>query len=176
MNIPNILTGLRFVMIPLYVAVFSFEGTQKIWSVLIFILASATDVLDGYIARKYNMSTRWGQLADPLADKLMQISVILALVINGNLPIWFVVLVALKEILMILGSAFLCSKNTFVKSNVLGKLNTVVLFLVLCAFHVFPSMPPAFATSLLVVSLLLSLSAMVHYAYYYLSQAKNKQE
>ena len=176
MNIPNILTGLRFVMIPLYIAVFSFESTQKIWSVLIFILASATDVLVGYIARKYNMSTRWGQLADPLVDKLMQITVILALVISDILPIWFVVLVALKELLMIIGSAFLCSKKTYVKSNIFGKLNTVVLFLVLCAFHVFPSMPTALATSLLIVSLLLSLSAMVHYAYYYLTRAKNEEE
>jgi len=176
MNIPNILTGLRFVMIPLYVAVFHLEGTQKIWSVLIFILASATDVLDGYIARKYNMSTRWGQLADPLADKLMQIAVILSLVISGILPIWFVFLVAVKEILMIVGSAFLCIKNTFVKSNIFGKLNTVVLFLVLCAFHVLPSMSPMLATSLLVFSLLLSHSTMIQYAYYYLKQTKNEQK
>ena len=132
MNIPNILTTLRFFMIPCYAWVFCIEGEYKILSAAIFILASITDVLDGYIARKYNMSTRWGQLMDPLADKLMQITVIVSMLITGIMPSWFVILCAVKEGLMILGGIFLYTKKTYVKANIFGKLNTVVMFVALC--------------------------------------------
>ncbi len=170
MNVPNFLTGLRFVMVPLYACTFALEGPLKLWSVLIFVLASITDVLDGYIARKYNLTTKWGQLADPLADKLMQITVLICLTVGGILPLWFVVLVAAKELAMILCSTFLYTKKTYVKSNIFGKLNTVVLFIILCAFHLIPNIPAPLTTTLLVISLGLSFFATGYYAYCYLKK------
>ena len=129
MNIPNILTVFRLCLIPVYIAVFATEGSTKELSAIIFIAASVTDVLDGYIARKYNMTTWVGQLLDPLADKLMQLTVVISLMIAKILPIWFVAILAVKECLMIAGGIFLYSKKTYVKSNILGKMNTVILFL-----------------------------------------------
>jgi len=127
-NVPNILTSLRFFMIPVYILVFFLEDGTKQFSAWIFLLASFTDVLDGYIARKFNLCTRWGQVMDPLADKLMQITVIASLVCVGRVPIWFVCYLVIMEIVMILAGAFLFKNKIYIKSNIFGKTNTVLLF------------------------------------------------
>ena len=74
MNVPNALTILRMLMIPLMVYVFNSFGAH--WALLVYVVASATDVLDGYIARKYNQITDFGKLMDPLADKLMVLTML----------------------------------------------------------------------------------------------------
>ena len=102
MNIPNMLSILRLFLVPVFILVFLFEGDQKTIAAIVFIIASITDVLDGYIARKYNMSTKTGQLLDPLADKLMQIAVVVSLLCAKMVPLWFVLVLASKELLMIL--------------------------------------------------------------------------
>lgn len=176
MNIPNILTGLRFLMIPLYCWVFSIEPEAKFWSAAIFVLASLTDVLDGYIARKYDMTTKWGQLMDPLADKLMQIAVIITMVLAGIVPNWFVMVLVIKECLFIFGSIFLYTKKTFVQSNIFGKLNTVVLFVAMTILLVFPDTNPVFENVILGVSVAMGVCASVSYLYsYFLQQKKFKQ-
>ena len=76
MNIPNLLSIFRLALIPVFaVVIFSPIPNSALWACLIFLLSGATDVLDGYIARKYNMITNVGKVLDPLADKLMQITV-----------------------------------------------------------------------------------------------------
>ena len=119
-NVPNILTSLRFFMIPFYIVVFCLEDDVKQVSAWIFVLASATDVLDGYIARRFKLTTRWGQVMDPLADKLMQITVLVSLVCIEMVPIWFVVYLALMEVCMILAGAFLFKNKIYIKSNLFG--------------------------------------------------------
>lgn len=128
-NIPNILTTLRLFMVPVYVLVFCVEDATKQLSASIFILASATDVLDGYIARRFNMTSKWGQLMDPLADKLMQITVLVSLVCVGKVPLWFLIYLAILEIVMILAGVFLYKNKIYIKSNIFGKANTVLLFI-----------------------------------------------
>ncbi|MEG1880624.1 MAG: CDP-alcohol phosphatidyltransferase family protein, partial [Oscillospiraceae bacterium] len=163
MNIPNILTTIRLIMIPLYVYTFGLEGEIKLWSAVIFVLASFTDVLDGYIARKYNQSTKWGQLMDPLADKLMQITVITTMVFAKIIPLWFVVILVAKELLMLIGSAFLLWKKIIVKANIFGKLNTVFLFLVITLLLLIPSTNNIFETILLCASIGFSVFTMATY-------------
>ncbi len=176
MNIPNILTLIRLFMVPLFVVVFHNEEGIRTFSMLIFVLASATDVLDGYIARKYNMSTRWGQLMDPLADKCMQLAVILSLFYVGQVPGWFLVILVAKELIMIMGSAFLYSKKTYVKANVFGKLNTVFLFLVMTLLLLIPDLNWVLKTMLLGISATLAVLAGVTYSYlYFLQNKKFKQ-
>ncbi len=167
MNIPNILTLIRLFMVPLYVVIFYCEDGMRIWSTVIFVLASATDVLDGYIARKYNMSTRWGQLMDPLADKCMQLAVMLTLFSVKLVPGWFLGILVAKEAMMIIGGAFLYSKKTYVKANHAGKLNTVFLFLVMTLLLLVPSMNPVVKTILLGLSAMLTLLAGATYSYRY---------
>ena len=108
MNIPNILTAIRFFLIPVFCIVyFSSINNQFMISIIIFLISGITDVLDGYIARKYDMVTKWGTLLDPLADKLMLLTVLFCLSRTHVIPIWIFILILAKEGLMILGGLLL---------------------------------------------------------------------
>ncbi len=175
MNIPNMLTILRLFLVPVFVFVFLFEGDQKTIAAAIFILASATDVLDGYIARKYNMSTKTGQLLDPLADKLMQIAVVVSMLCAKMVPLWFVLVLASKELLMILGGYFLYTKKTFVKSNIFGKANTVVMFCAMVILLVFSETNETVKNVMLDVTLVTNIVASTSYLYlYFIKQERFK--
>jgi len=92
------------------------EGQYKV-AVFLFLLSSLTDILDGYIARKFNMVTPWGKLADPLADKLMQLTATILLIIQEKIPLIILFVVAAKELLMGAGSIFLYKKKNYVVSS-----------------------------------------------------------
>ena len=120
MNVPNALTILRMLMIPLMVYVFNSFGAH--WALLVYVVASATDVLDGYIARKYNQITDFGKLMDPLADKLMVLTMLYMLSTRAYIPMWVLIVVACKELVMVLGAALLLGgKQAVVMANQLGK-------------------------------------------------------
>ena len=174
-NIPNILTLIRLCLVPVFILVFLLEGGQRTAAATIFIFASVTDVLDGYIARKYNATSKVGQLLDPLADKLMQISAIVMMMSVKILPLWFVLILATKEILMICGGYFLYSKKTYVKSNFFGKLNTVVMFVAIVVLMLYSETSPTLQKVMLGIVVCTSLSAIVSYVYlYFLHQKKFK--
>ena len=97
--IPNYLTILRLIFVPI---IFALILLEYYWAAFIFfVIANITDVLDGRIARKYNLITDWGKLMDPLADKITQISTISALIIKGIIPFWILVVITAKELIMI---------------------------------------------------------------------------
>ncbi len=166
-NIPNILTLFRLLLVPLFIIVFHSEQNMHLLAAIIFIVASITDVADGYIARKYNMTSRWGQLMDPLADKCMQLAVIISLFSAGQVPGWFILLLVVKEVTMITGGVFLYSKKTYVKANAFGKLNTVFLFLVMSLILFLPDMNSWVKDVLLGISAMLMLLAAATYLYLY---------
>ncbi|MBP3337700.1 MAG: CDP-diacylglycerol--glycerol-3-phosphate 3-phosphatidyltransferase [Clostridia bacterium] len=176
MSIPNILTVLRLILVPVFAVVFHFEGEAKVASAIIFMVASITDVLDGYIARKFNMSTKIGQLLDPLADKLMQLTAIVCLTLSGRLPLWFIIILAIKEILLIAGCTFLYIKKTYAKSNIFGKLYTVVLFVALMLLMAVPEFSTLFELLLLLIVVGIGIFALSAYCYsYFLQHKKFKQ-
>lgn len=131
MNIPNILTLLRFLLIPVFIYVF-YSGAENsiILAFYVFLLAGITDVLDGYIARKYNVITKWGQAMDPLADKLMQITVLACLTHRQYIPLWVILVIGAKETLLIFGSMVLyyCGNKLVIPSNNFGKTATVFFY------------------------------------------------
>lgn len=172
MNIPNMLTVLRLFLVPVFILVFLFEGDQKTAAAIVFIIASTTDVLDGYIARKYNMSTKTGQLLDPLADKLMQIAVVVSLLCAKMVPLWFVLILASKELLMILGGFFLYTKKNFVRSNIFGKANTVVMFCAMVILLIFSETNETLKNIILNVTMVTNIVAMVSYMYTYFIKKK----
>jgi len=132
MNLPNILTTLRLLLIPVFIYVFFvFEDNNLIYATGIFFLAGVTDALDGYLARKYHQVTKIGQALDPLADKLMQLTVIICFTIAGILPLWILFVVGIKEGLMILGAAILYTRRdkTVIPANKLGKVSTILFYL-----------------------------------------------
>ena len=129
MNIPNILTILRFLLIPAFAYFLSVRN--YVVAVLLFLAGGLTDVLDGYIARKFNLITSWGKIADPMADKLMQITAVVILsAVLRIIPIELVLVILAKEILMGLGALALYRQKKYVVSaNWYGKMTTVIFYL-----------------------------------------------
>ena len=126
-HIPNILTIIRFLLIPIIV-LYIFSG-NFILAFVFFTLSGLTDIADGFIARKFNLISNFGKLMDPLADKLTQISTLASLAIVHIIPIWILVIVLLKEFVMIVGASFLYGKDVVVYSKWYGKLATVLLYI-----------------------------------------------
>lgn len=98
MNLPNKLTLLRIILAPLFMAVlyWGFPGADYA-ALVIFIIASLTDLLDGKIARKYNLVTDFGKFADPLADKILVVAAMLWFVECGRMPAWMLMIVITRE-------------------------------------------------------------------------------
>ena len=103
MNLPNKLTLFRVILIPVFVVfmLVSVTGDTDKWIALaIFIIASLTDLLDGKIARKYNLITDFGKFMDPLADKLLVCSAMICLVSLGKIPAWIVIVIIAREFII----------------------------------------------------------------------------
>ena len=132
-NIPNILTIVRFLLIPVFLWVYltAVEPEQFMLAALVLTLSGITDVLDGQIARRYNMETAWGRAADPVADKATQIAVAFAVWHNYPQLVYVFGLVFIKELSMIAGGIGLYRKFNMIKSaRWFGKLATLVFYLV----------------------------------------------
>lgn len=127
-NIPNILTIIRFILIPFIFT--SVVNEDFLATIVIFTISAITDMLDGYIARKYNYITDIGKLIDPLADKLTQMSLLLSLAILKILPWWIFAIVFIKECVMIIAASLMYKKDdVVVYSKWYGKLATVLFYL-----------------------------------------------
>ena len=116
MNLPNKLTILRTLMIPvfLFFLLTDCAGDYSKWiAVVVFILASLTDFLDGHIARKYNLVTNFGKFMDPLADKLLVCSALICFVELDKLPAWMVIIIIAREFI-ISGFRLVASDNGIV--------------------------------------------------------------
>ena len=134
-NIPNILTVIRFILIPFII--YYLSANNYIMTFFILTVSSLTDILDGYIARKYNLITDFGKLIDPLADKATQILTLGTLVIKNVIPVWILGLIVLKEIIMIAGASFLYGKELVVSSKWYGKLSTVLIYIaIVCSLFI----------------------------------------
>lgn len=139
MNLPNILTLIRFALVPV-MGIFLAQRNFTV-AIIIYIIASITDILDGYIARKYNQITNFGKILDPLADKLLQFTAIIGLWALGIIPVWIPPIFFLKEVLMGLGCIKLLKKDIIVPSKWFGKLSTVLLFLAIITSMLSPNLP-----------------------------------
>lgn len=133
MNVANAITLTRFIFIPLFCAAF-FSGKEEANLLAFLVLAAAglSDVLDGYIARRTNQVTEQGKLLDPLADKLLTLTVIFSFVISHRLTWLEASLFFIRDIGMIVGSTFLYfrGKKEVPQANKFGKATTVLYYLV----------------------------------------------
>lgn len=139
MNLPNKLTIFRVILIPFFVFFLlypSFEEYGNYIAVTIFIVASLTDLADGYIARKYNLVTNFGKFMDPLADKLLVCAAMICLVETGQLDSWIVVIIISREFI-ISGFRLVASDNgVVIAASYWGKFKTtfqmlMIVFLIL---------------------------------------------
>lgn len=134
-HVPNILTVARFFLIPFII--YFIVVDQYVMAFIFLTLSGITDILDGFIARKFNFITNFGKLIDPLADKATQLSVLLTLAFKDIIPFWIIIIVALKEATMIAGASFLYGKELVVSSRWFGKLATVLFYVaIVCSFGI----------------------------------------
>ncbi|MBP3241607.1 MAG: CDP-diacylglycerol--glycerol-3-phosphate 3-phosphatidyltransferase [Oribacterium sp.] len=128
MNLPNKLTLLRIIMIPLFVILLLLEGGQnqylRIASLIVFCLASFTDFLDGQIARKQNLVTDFGKFMDPLADKLLVCSALICLIELNQLPAWYVIVIIAREFIISGFRLVAADKGIVIAASWWGKFKT----------------------------------------------------
>ncbi len=125
MNIPNILTLIRILMVPFLLIFMLVDSMQNfVVALIIFSLASFTDFLDGYIARKYNLITKLGKLIDPLADKILTISAFVALVHLNLINPWIVIAIISREFIVSGFRTVAASEGRVIAASYWGKLKT----------------------------------------------------
>lgn len=128
MNLPNKLTILRVVFIPFFLVALLVDGIPagKWIALALFVIASLTDMLDGKIARKYNLVTNFGKFMDPLADKLLVSAALIAFIELGKIPAWVVIVIISREFI-ISGFRLVASDNgVVIAASYWGKIKTVI--------------------------------------------------
>ncbi len=134
MNLPNKLTMFRVILIPFFVVFLLVDITtiDKWIALAIFIVASLTDLLDGKIARKYNLVTNFGKFMDPLADKLLVFSALICLVELSKIPAWIVIVIIAREFI-ISGFRLIASDNgVVIAASYWGKFKTTFQIVMIC--------------------------------------------
>ena len=131
-NVPNCLTILRMLLIPVFLIAYYQLPEKRYVALFVFAAASLTDCLDGYLARRLNQITSFGKLCDPLADKIMVLTLLFCMADGGYLVPdsralnWAILFVMLfKELFLMTGSLFLLRRGTVVQANIWGKSATV---------------------------------------------------
>lgn len=167
MNLPNKLTILRVIMIPFFLVALLVEGIPagKWIALAIFIIASFTDMLDGKIARKYNLITNFGKFMDPLADKLLVSAALIALIPLGKIPAWVVIVIISREFI-ISGFRLIASDNgVVIAASYWGKIKTVtqMVMIVLLIADFSNSVMNVLETVFIYLALALTVISLVDY-------------
>ena len=167
MNLPNKLTILRVIMIPFFVLALLYDGgenqTLRYVAAAIFIIASLTDMLDGKIARKYNLVTNFGKFMDPLADKLLVCSALICMIELRELPAWMVIIIISREFI-ISGFRLVASDNgVVIAASYWGKFKTTfqMIGVVLLIFNI-PALS-TLTTIIVWIALALTVISLVDY-------------
>lgn len=179
MSVPNIITVFRILLIPVFVTQL-FSGHYYA-AFCLLLLSGLTDVLDGFIARKFNMVTKLGTVLDPLADKLVQFTVFICLYAADLIPLWLVLLLMIKELSMGVGTFVLLKHRVVVKANASGKIATVVFYLTAVVVFIlrfkFPQMELCgVATTLACIAVISAFYAMGSYARIFFKVLKDGKE
>ena len=176
-NVPNLLTFLRAMLVPVILWLLAVDDdtgpfpdamagdTARWWAFGIFLFAAATDSVDGWVARRWHGVTRWGQLADPIADKLLIIGSLASLALVGELPWWAVNVIVAREVAVTLLRVLLVSRTGLVMpASVWGKAKTVSQVVAVAAF-LLPDMPMTLLAWLLNIAVLLTVWSGIEYAF-----------
>ena len=174
MNTPNKLTIARVIMIPFFVALLMYDiaGSAVKWIALaIFIIASLTDTLDGYLARRDNLVTNFGKFMDPLADKLLVCSALICFTSLGTLPAWITIVIIAREFI-ISGFRLIAADNGIViAASYWGKFKTVsqMIMIILMIMDIQNTVFQTLITVFIVIAVALTVISLIDYI------LKNKQ-
>ena len=167
MNLPNKITVFRILMIPFFVTCMLIKEIpyHEIIAGVIFIIAALSDLVDGKIARRFNLVTNFGKFMDPLADKLLVQSALLCFVANGLLPAWIAIVIMSREFIISGFRLVAADKGIVIAAGYLGKLKTVfqMVMSVMLIFHF--SHPVWLVTEQIFIwgSLILTIVSLVDY-------------
>ena len=176
-HIPNILSIFRIILV--FVFSFVYFGLNHVNSsqiaFCVFILAGLTDVVDGFLARKYSWISNAGKILDPLADKMMQCTVLICLLIDNRIPMWFATPFVLKELLILAGGLFILKdRKVVVVSNIVGKLAAFVFYAIIGVVMLWGHLiDPIIIYVICGISLGLTVLALFNYMFKYLSVPKS---
>lgn len=167
MNLPNKLTILRVILIIPFVILMLTEGIPfgKWIALAIFCIASLTDMLDGMIARKYNLITNFGKFMDPLADKLLVCAAMICLINKGTLPAWAVIIIISREF-VISGFRLIASDNgVVIAASYWGKFKTVVQMVMIIMMIADFEVLSLLTTIVMYVAVALTIISLIDYLY-----------
>lgn len=172
-HLPNILTLMRMCLVPIFPFVFFSANPNSHYQALgIYVLASLTDILDGYLARRYNLVTIIGTVLDPLADKLMLLMAIICLYIDHSIPSWaFLFILVSESFMIIIGSYMYFRKKRFViPSNRFGKSATIIFFIGVALNILLPNL--LISTLVFGAAVIMKIIALSTYSLHYLQHHK----
>jgi CDP-diacylglycerol--glycerol-3-phosphate 3-phosphatidyltransferase len=177
LNTPNILSIFRLCLVPVFVMTyFSGIAHAEVYAVCVYALATLTDFLDGYLARRFKLITNLGKVLDPLGDKMFTFSVLVCICIDRIIPLWVVAIFFLKELMMGLGSLVIHRrvKAEIPPSNILGKTATVLFFLACVVLLLSDNIPRPAAVTMICLCLVVSLAAFISYVSSFLIIMKHR--
>jgi CDP-diacylglycerol--glycerol-3-phosphate 3-phosphatidyltransferase len=165
-NAPNVLTVMRILMVPVLLAAL-LHGTPNgdLLAAIVFALASATDFLDGYLARSRNLVTTFGKVMDPLADKLLVIGALLALVSQDRLAAWVAMVIIARELLVTAMRSAAGQQGVIVPAGTFGKIKTVFQILAILALISFRS-GPLWVDLLVLLTVALTVASGIDYFFH----------
>jgi len=168
MNLPNKLTVLRVILIPFFVFFLLFDPSNDVfkWVALaIFVIASLTDMLDGKIARKYNLITDFGKFMDPLADKLLVCSAMIGLIELGRIPSWIVIIIIAREFVISGFRLIAADKGRVIAASYWGKFKTTfqMIMVILMIANINHPVISILTTVIMWVALALTIISLVDY-------------
>lgn len=176
LTIPNFLSLFRILLIPLIVVLYC-HYELHLAAVGVIALSALTDIVDGKIARHFNMVSDFGKFLDPVADKLTQAALMLCLVSRYPAMLALFLLMAVREaVQFFLGLAALKATDNLNSAQWYGKVSTVVIYAVMIVLFLFPAIPNAVAYVLMILCAVVLVSSMILYARFFRKDAKGQRE
>lgn len=174
MNLPNLLTSIRILLIPVFIFLFLSPGPiRSVWAAVIFTMASLTDLLDGYLARRWKQITRLGKLLDPIADKLLILSALILLVDFNRVSAWIAIVLIGREVAVTGLRAIASSEGIVISAEPMGKYKLAIQVAAVVLLILDYQAPyvhfRAWGTALLWISMILSVSSAIQYGMRYLT-------
>lgn len=160
-KIPNILSVFRIILIPVFIYCYFVHEPFKYASFVVVAVSFLTDVVDGAVARKYDLITELGRILDPLADKLTQVTILVSLWIDKRIPLIVLLIVICKELTMLIGAIYIKGqlKSNVLSSNIWGKCATGTFYMAVAMFL----LDIVFAKYMMYLSIALMIIAFITY-------------
>lgn len=167
LTIPNLLSMVRLLLIPVIMVLY-LHYDKYVFAAIVIVISGITDVVDGIIARKFNMISDLGKVLDPLADKLTQIAMVVCIAINTPYVFFLVGILIIKDLLLFLLGLFVLKKTDTVNSSRwYGKVCTVIIYSSMFALFLFPKIDPTIVGILFSVCSAFAVVSIIGYAVFY---------